>query len=70
MAEIGYKTVEWKWLRHAHLAKSPACLAYGRPAKDGARMNVASAPGSTQPNLQTLCNHGKGGSDKDWRGRV
>ncbi len=75
-----YKSGEWKRLRYAHLAKSPACLACGRSAKDGARMNVDHikplhrhwhlrlAPWNLQT-LCALCNHGKGGTDKDWRGK-
>lgn len=35
-----YKPPGWKRLRYAHLVKSPACLACGRSACDGARMNV------------------------------
>lgn len=73
-----YKSAEWKRLRYAHLAKSPTCTACGRLAKDGARMNVDHikplhkhwhlrvAPFNLQT-LCALCNHGKGGTDKDWR---
>jgi 5-methylcytosine-specific restriction protein A len=72
-----YKTPEWKRLRYDHLLKSPKCLACGRSAKDGARMNVDHIkplhthwhlrlhPGNLQT-LCALCNHGKGGTDKDW----
>jgi len=75
-----YRSVEWKRLRYAHLSRSPACLACGRSAQDGARMNVDHikplhahwhlrlAPSNLQT-LCALCNHGKGGTDKDWRPR-
>ena len=73
-----YRSVEWKRARYAHLARSPSCLACGRSAKDGARMNVDHIRPLHRTwhlrldsgNLQTLCalcNHGKGGTDKDWR---
>lgn len=73
-----YKSVEWKRLRYAHLANSPACLACGRSAKDGARMNVDHIKPLyrhwhlrlSPSNLQTLCalcNHGKGGTTVDHR---
>jgi 5-methylcytosine-specific restriction endonuclease McrA len=79
MTRAFYKSLEWKRLRVAQLDKSPACQLCGRSAKDGARMNVD----HIRPlhnhwrlrlspwNLQTLCalcNHGKGGTTKDWRG--
>ncbi|MDQ2947146.1 MAG: HNH endonuclease [Acidobacteriota bacterium] len=81
MVRAFYKTPEWKRLRYTHLSRSPACVLCGRSAKDGTRMNVDHirplhahwnlrlAP----HNLQTLCatcNHGKGGTDKDWRSKL
>ncbi len=78
MVRIFYKTDEWKRLRYAHLASSPACVLCGRAAKDGARMNVDHIrPLSyhwnlrlAPHNLQTLCascNQGKGGRINDFR---
>lgn len=73
-----YRSVEWKRARYAQLSSSASCLACGRSAKEGARMNVDHIKPLSghwhlrldPRNLQTLCascNHGKGGSDKDWR---
>jgi 5-methylcytosine-specific restriction endonuclease McrA len=75
-----YKSPAWKRLRYVHLSNSSACLACGRSAKDGARMNVDHikplhrhwhlrlAPWNLQT-LCALCNHGKGGTAEDWRSK-
>jgi 5-methylcytosine-specific restriction endonuclease McrA len=75
-----YQSAAWKRLRYQHLSRSPFCLACGRSGRDGARMNVDHIkplhshwhlrlhPGNLQT-LCALCNHGKGGTEKDWRPR-
>jgi 5-methylcytosine-specific restriction endonuclease McrA len=75
-----YRSAEWKRARYEALCRSPACVACGRSAADGAKMNVDHIKPLSQrwdlrfvqSNLQTMCaacNWGKGGTEKDWRKR-
>jgi hypothetical protein len=70
-----YRSAAWKRARYEALSRSPACLACGRSARDGAKMNVDHIKPLSKPwdlrldqrNLQTMCascNWGKGGTEK------